>query len=282
MSKIQEALDKIRAGQPLTATTESAPKGTAIRQRQRGALSGGLPTGMSGTAEIARMEESAYRSDAELVELRMLNSGMSDDHARNAIRELRTSVLQRLETDKRIIMVTSTIEGAGATFVARNLAAAIALDESKTAIIIDCNLKEPSASALAMGEGNIGLCEYLKDTRLSADEIIHRTGVARLRIIPAGTTIEEVREYFTSERLRQLLDELKRRYPERYIVVDAPPIAEAADARILADVCDYVLLVVPFGKSTTGQVIQSARTIGKEKFLGLVFNNKPGMPRMKW
>lgn len=279
MSKIQEALDKIRTGQPLKPISGA---GSAVQRRSGTAPTGGaLPVEMAGVAGIARMSEDGYRSQAELAEMRILGS-VGDARARNAIRELRTSILQRLEADKRILMVTSTCTEAGGTFIARNLAAAFAYDESKTALIIDCNLNEPDASALAMGDGKAGLREFLKDSRISAEDIIHKTGIARLRVIPAGAEIEEVREYFTSDRLRQLLDELKRRYPERYIVVDAPPIADVADARILADVCDYVLLVVPFGKSTTNQVIQSARAIGKEKFLGLVFNDKPEMPRIRW
>lgn len=279
MSKIQEALDKIRTGHALKPGGDQASMGTRIQRRNADT---GMPVEMRGVAGIARMEEDGLRTQAELAELRILSHGIGDDHARNAVRELRTSVLQRLEADKRILMVTATGQDAGGTFTARNLAAAIALDESKTALIIDCNLKQPDTSFLAVNEGKAGLREFLKDTQISAEDIIHRTGIPRLRVIPAGADIGEVREYFTSDRLRQLLDELKRRYPERYIVIDAPPISEVADARILADVCDYILLVVPFGKATTNQVIQSARAIGKEKFLGLVFNNKPGAPRIRW
>lgn len=282
MSKIQEALDKIRTGRESKPGMTAAAAGTAIQRRGDQPGGSSLPVELRGAAGIARMEEEGYRAESELADMRMLSRNTGDERARNAIRELRTSVLQRLEPDKRILMVTATTQNAGGTFVARNLAAAIALDEGKTALIIDCNLKQPEASRLSVGDGKAGLCEFLKDTQVSAEDIIHRTGIARLRVIPAGADIAEVREYFTSERLRQLLSEVKLRYPERYIVIDAPPITEVADARILADICDHVLLVVPFGKSTTNQVVQSARAIGKEKFLGLIFNNKPGFPRIKW
>lgn len=282
MSKIQEALDKIRTGRDLNPGVTAATAGTVIQRRGDQASGSSLPVELRGAASIARMEEEGYRAESELADMRMLSRNMGDERARNAIRELRTSVLQRLEPDKRILMITATTQNAGGTFVARNLAAAIALDEGKTALIIDCNLKQPDASSLSIGDGKAGLCEFLKDTQVTAEDIIHKTGIARLRVIPAGSDIAEVREYFTSERLRQLLNEVKLRYPERYIVIDAPPITEVADARILADICDHVLLVVPFGKSTTNQVVQSARAIGKEKFLGLIFNNKPGLPRIKW
>ena len=282
MSKIQEALDKIRAGREITAGQKLSPATVSSRALKPNA-GATLPSEVAGgAAEITLMEEQGYRSQTELVALRTISATMPDSRVLNAVRELRTSVFQRLEEGKRIVMVTSTSRRAGSTFVARNLAAAIALDEGKTALIVDCNLKDPSVSRLALGESRPGLREFLKNPDISAENIIHRTGIARLRIIPAGNDMEEVREFFTSVRLRQLMEELERRYPERYIIVDAPPISLAADARILADVCDHVLLVVPFGKATTTHIIQSAKAIGKEKFLGLIFNNKPGMPRMWW
>lgn len=280
MSKIQEALDKIRAGQELVPPRK-APS-PAISGRALKTHAGTLPSTGGSAAEITLMGEQGYRSPTELVALRTISGAMSDGLVLNAIRELRTSVLQRLDEGKRIVMVTSTTHRAGNTFVARNLAAAIALDEGKTALIVDCNLRGPSASHLALGEDRPGLREFLKNPELSAEDIIHRTGIARLRIIPAGNDMEGMREFFTSIRLRELMEELEQRYPERYIIVDAPPIMHAADARILADVCDHVVLVVPFGRTTTKHIIQSAKAIGKEKFLGIVFNDKPELPRVWW
>lgn len=269
MSKIQEALDKIRADDAAAQT--GAVHAVAVQ-----APSNVLPAAtLGGVAEIALMQEQGYRTEAELSMLRMISGGMQDEHLLNALRELRTSVLQRLDPEKRIIMVTAAAEGGGASLVARNLAAAIALDEGKTALLIDCNLKHPDTSQLADRKRNPGLRGFLKDMSINPEDIICRTGVARLRVIPAGDEGDEVREFFTSLRLRQLLIELKRRYPERYIVIDAPSIAADADARILVDACDQVALVVPFGKATMEHVIQSARQIGKDKFLGLIFNNKP-------
>lgn len=273
MSKIQEALDKIRADDVARhAGSVHAVPVTGGDVSSGNALSS---TSLGGVAEIAQMQEQGYRSEIELSGLRIISSGMQDVRLLNALRELRTSILQRLDPEKRIIMVTAASEGGGASFVAKNLAAAIALDEGKTALLIDCNLKHPDISQLAERKSNPGLRGFLKDTTINPEDIICRTGIARLRVIPAGDEGDEVREFFTSLRLRQLLVELKRRYPERYIVIDAPSIATDADARILVDACDQVALVVPFGKATMAHVIQSARQIGKDKFLGLIFNNKP-------
>lgn len=269
MSKIQEALDKIRASSP--ARQASHAVGIGDRQ-QPGSLVGDSDAGV---ADIAMMQEEGCRSDLELAQARTISPSMDDERILNAMRELRTSVLQKLEADKRIIMITATNDDGGGSFVSRNLAAAIALDEGKTALIIDCNLKCPDISDLAECRDNPGLRGFLQDTTINPSDIICRTGIPRLRIIPSGNGEEENHELFTSNRLRLLLIELKKRYPERYIVLDAPSITSDADVRILLEVCDYVALVVPFGKTTTSKIIESARLIGKDKFLGLIFNNKP-------
>lgn len=272
MSKIQEALDKIRASSPARQANQvGGAVGMGDRQRP-----GSLTDGADGAvADIALMHEQGYRSDLELAQARTISPSMDDERILNAMRELRTSVLQRLGTDKRIIMITATDDDGGGSFVSRNLAAAIALDEGKTALVIDCNLKRPDISSLAECQNNPGLRGFLQDTTINPADIICRTGIPRLRIIPSGDGEEESHELFTSNRLRLLLIELKKRYPERYIVLDAPSIASDADVRILLEVCDYVALVVPFGKTTTSKIIESAKLIGKDKFLGLIFNNKP-------
>ena len=166
-----------------------------------------------------------------------------------------------------------------------NLAAAIAMDETKTSLLVDCNLSDPDLSRLAVSdkpEAAIGLKDYLQNNNCSVKDIIYPTGIPRLRLIPTGLKNIPMAEYFTSLRLHRLFDEIKQRYTRRYIFVDAPPVSNDADARILAEVCDYVILVVPYGKVTEEQVLKAARAIGKEKLLGTVFNNEPRFPRLAW
>jgi Mrp family chromosome partitioning ATPase len=67
--------------------------------------------------------------------------------------------------------------------------------------------------------------------------------------------------------------EIKSRYPDRFIVLDAPSVQHSTEARILARYCDHALLLVPFGKAVTDEVLAAVDAVGKEKFAGLVFNN---------
>jgi Mrp family chromosome partitioning ATPase len=72
--------------------------------------------------------------------------------------------------------------------------------------------------------------------------------------------------------MKQFLQALRRRYPDRFIVLDTAPISDSPDARILTELCDYGLLVVPHGKLTPGKVENAARAFNPDKFVGAVIN----------
>ena len=84
--------------------------------------------------------------------------------------------------------------------------------------------------------------------------------------------IESSAEAFNSERMERFLDHVKQRHVDRFIFVDAPP-ANTAEARILAELCDYTLMVVPSGKVTRGQIEAAIDGLGAGIVTGLVFNN---------
>ena len=82
--------------------------------------------------------------------------------------------------------------------------------------------------------------------------------------------------------MKQMLSSVRQRYAERFIIIDAPPTSETADTQILAELCDYIVLVVPYGKVTNGQVEASIKSIDSKKLIGVVFNNEPAVPAIDW
>ena len=73
--------------------------------------------------------------------------------------------------------------------------------------------------------------------------------------------------------MNMFVQELKTRYSDRYIVLDGPSVGEySADVRVISSLCDFVVLVVPFGKATDAQVKSAIEKIGKDKIAGVVFN----------
>lgn len=284
MSKIQEALDKIRAGAVQSGSAQRVSSSEASSGTHAIKINGQTKTlkatsvpSVTDMAVGSSVVHEKLRPRQELSELRLIHTQMRDIQALDSFRELRTAILRRLEGRPSKILVTSLAVRGGASFVATNLGAAIALDEAMTALVVDCNLRAPALTGIALDSGPDlrGLRDYLRDLDISVGEIIHATGIERLRVIPAGRSENLSGEYFTSERVRSLFDQLKSRYPNRHLILDTPPLSESADTRILLELCDYVVLVVPYGRATHNGISRALAMIESNIPVGIVFNNEP-------
>jgi Mrp family chromosome partitioning ATPase len=193
----------------------------------------------------------------------------------NAIRELRSKLLKEFGDEGLVISVLSITKGGGGSFIAHNLAAAIAFDESKSALVIDCNI-DRSASILALNENEneivVGLSDYLENEDIDESEIILPTGMKRVRYVPAGSNFGNAAEHYNSIKFQQFIDTTSSRYENRYIILDTPPILESADTSILVDLSDAAILVVPYGKISSKQVEDALNIIGRERIMGVVIN----------
>lgn len=222
---------------------------------------------------IKQMAEIVPQVNENLDALRVIYPGMKNRDVLNSFRDIRTKLLQQTGDENFVLMVTSVCGGGGASFFGVNLGAAIALDRGKSALVVDCNLHEPTLHHIIPNETDLGLVQFLEDSKISVEEVVYATGINRLRIVPLGKGSEPALELFTSERMKRFISEVKSRYPDRYVILDVPPITESADARIIQELCDFCLLVAPYGKVSEAQVLSSVDAILKEKFLGLIMND---------
>ncbi|WP_417566841.1 polysaccharide biosynthesis protein [Marinobacter sp.] len=222
--------------------------------------------------QIVRMQEPRRLTPDDLDERRIIYPESSNRKLVNHFRNLRTKLLEQSGGNNFTLVVSGARSGAGASFVALNLAAAFAFDQAKTALIIDCNLREPALHSTLDIVPEYGLTDFLDDPDFDISRILYPTGIPRLRLIPAGSRRETPSEFFTSFRMKQFLQAIRRRYPDRFIVLDTAPINESPDARILTELCDYAMLVVPHGGMTVSGVEQAALAFNSEKFLGAVIN----------
>src|SRR3990167_2567710 len=232
-----------------------------------------LPKSTSGAARISNMAELGRMSIEEMAERRIVYPGMPNKEVLNTFRELRTQLLKLGGNSNMVIMVTSLADKAGTSFIATNLGAVFALDKTKTALLIDCNLYDPSLEKLLDVEPDYGLTDYLAEEKLDVNDIIYATGIPRLRVVPVRTHTEVGAEYFSSARMAGFIENLKTRYPDRYLILDAPPIGVSAEARILTELSDLVVLVVPYGRVNEAQVAAAVDTIGEDRLAGIIFNN---------
>lgn len=227
-------------------------------------------------AGIAGMREPRMLSIEDLVLKRVI----FPDHPRPDVverfRDLRERLLTVSAGRNFTLVVSSVVNNGGASFMAINLAAAFAFDSTKTALLVDCNLRYPSLHHAFDMIPEQGVTDFLDDPIMDIGSIIYPTGIKRLRFVPAGKRKEAAPEYFTSFRMKQFLASVRERYPDRYVILDTPPISERPDAAVLSELTDFTLLVVPHARVTETRVVEACRRVPADKLLGVVINYSDG------
>jgi protein-tyrosine kinase len=225
---------------------------------------------------IARMIEPTALTPAAMEDRHLIHPDMEDPEHIDVFRELKLGLRSRQRQENPVILITGITRGCGTTFVAKNLATAIAFEEDRTALLLDCNLRRPSLDReFQVDPGAGGLIEFLLRPAIGLPTIIYPTGIPRLRLIPAGRPQRATGEFFASFRMRALVDVLRNRYDDRSLVIDAPPATGSPDARLLAELADVVLLVVGEGMHRADAISDAAKVFPSEKFGGVVFNHVP-------
>ena len=277
MSKIEKALNRARTETrnfpvPLSGTGKAG--GSAVT-----ALVTDHP--VSSVETIAKMatKESRLYTPGDLSQRGIIHPERVEDPAVQVFRELRTKIVQQSHGQNGVLLVTAVRKGSGSSFVAQNLGAAFAFDAGRTALVVDCNFKNPSLHRLIGNAPVPGLMDFLENPDVDVAKIIKPVGIARYRVITAGKPRDGFAEYFTSLKMKRLIDTLKRRYQERFIILDGPPMSDIADIRILSELCDQVIVVARYGSVTRAQMDNCLSVIGEKKLLSVVFNDEPRIPR---
>ena len=169
----------------------------------------------------------------------------------------------------RIVLVTSTLPGEGKTFVALNLAQAIARQHERRVLLIDADLRA-AALHVAMGAPSWpGLSDCLMG---KADEfsIIQSNPQDNLFFIPAGRSVSNPAELLSNTRLKGLLDRIAPTFD--WIIVDSPPVLLVSDASVLAGLCDGVLFVVRAASTAFDLAQTASQEFRGKNLLGFVLN----------
>ena len=173
--------------------------------------------------------------------------------------------------DRRVILVTSAMEQAGKTMVACNLAVSIAQSVDPYALLIDADIRRASVHGMLGLEPSEGLSEYLQRNETLSKYLI-RTPMMKLTVLPAGHSVRNPAELLTSTKMRHLFEEARERYPDRFIIVDSPPVNLAAETLSLSQNVDAVVFVVRYGYSNHDLIEEAIARVGEDKILGIVFN----------
>lgn len=216
----------------------------------------------------------APMSRRELEQRRLIHRHDAVRPHADAFRELRTRLLGLAGSRSFVTMVAPVTGRCGGSFVARNLAAAFAFDEARSAMLVDCDGRRPSQhSALGVDTPRGGLMDYLDDPGLDLASVVYETGLERVRLVPAGRSKEIVGECFSSSRMHLLVDALRGADPCRHVVLDSPAVLGSPDARILSELVDFVVLVAGHGRTTMDAIEKAAASFDPGKMAGVVFNH---------
>jgi protein-tyrosine kinase len=184
------------------------------------------------------------------------------------------SVLVKMTTGevfRNCLMVTSSVPGEGKSLTALNLALSMAQELDHTVLLVDADLRRPSVHSYLNLEQGVGLSEVLKG-EAGLGETIIATGIGKLSVIRAGRLVDNPAELFSSQRTKDVLKELKNRYPDRYIILDTPPVLPFAESRSLAHLVDGVLFVVMERLASQANIKDAVESLKGCPLLGMVYN----------
>jgi len=168
--------------------------------------------------------------------------------------------------------VTSATSGEGKTFVSANLAAGLARELHAHVLLVDCDLRVPSLANLFGFSNELGLSDYLRDSRKIADLLL-KTRIEKLSVLPGGNVPENPTELIGSKKMEDLIHELKLRYNDRYVIFDSTPLLATSESEVLSTLVDGIIIVVKAGVTPRETVKHAISSLEKEKILGFVLNH---------
>jgi protein-tyrosine kinase len=194
-----------------------------------------------------------------------------------SFRRIKREILANVANPKagapaNLILVTSALAGEGKTFCAINLAISIALEMDRTVLLVDADVAKPSIPAALGVNAERGLMDVLLDRRLDVADVLWRTNIERLTLLPAGTAHKHATELLASDTMRGLLHEMAGRYHDRVIIFDSPPLLAASEAGVLAGQMGQIVIVVEAGRTPEAALKAAVGCIKSNNATGLLLN----------
>lgn len=227
---------------------------------------------------VAHGEEAAYTPPVEKVELarvhpRLIVLTEPQAPAAEQYRTLRTQLFHAAERQPiQVIILTSAVAAEGKTSTALNLALAIAQSREKRVLIIDGDLRHSTVASYLGLRARPGL-EAVLNGQGEWLERIFCLDEPELCVLPVNPEVANPTELLSSERLPELLHQLREQFD--FIIVDSPPLVPFADARLLANHADAVIVVVRAELATYETVTKAIGLLPAERILGVVLNGVP-------
>jgi receptor protein-tyrosine kinase len=171
-----------------------------------------------------------------------------------------------------LIMVTSSHPGEGKTFCSVSLAMSIAAEPDLNVLLVDADVMKPRIPQVLGIKTERGLIDLLADDTLDLADVLIRTNIDNLTVLPAGRPHHLATELLASERMGGLVEEMAHRYPDRVIVFDSPPALASSVPGVLALHVGQIAFVVEAERTSEAAVSAGLAAVANCKNIGLVLN----------
>jgi exopolysaccharide/PEP-CTERM locus tyrosine autokinase len=187
-------------------------------------------------------------------------------------RQLLARYLQDETSLANLVLVTSAVPEEGKTFVAMNLAMSLACERDFRVLLVDADLSRPSVLQKLGIEAKRGLIDMLTDPGLDLGQVLLRTDIPGLTILPPGARHDHSTELLASNVMAQLMEEIAKRYADRLIIIDSPPVLVTTEASALAQHVGQIVFVVRAETTSQVAVREALNLVADCPHIGLLLN----------
>jgi len=246
----QPALGTERLAMPLRPGSEEVPDSSALLKTL-----------------TERCPQSSWKPDPKTV---LFWNGGSHALGTEEFRTLRSHLnLIRDRQPLKKVLVTSPLPREGKTFVAVNLAQVIVQQRERRVLLIDADLRRSQMHLMLGAPLEPGLSDYLRGD-VDGFSFVKRGQLENLFFIPGGRHVSNASELLGNGRLNQLLHQVAPVFD--WIILDSPPAIPVSDSRMIADVCDGVLVVIQAGTTPFDLAQKACQEFRDRRILGVVLN----------
>ncbi len=288
MSRIHDALKRAEQEKVASSLHEGATAGSRAApgtdQREPAQTLGSenmgiLPVGAELTPEVSLLRDllehcpqCSWSPDPKTM---LLFDGQNHVLGTEEFRTLRSRLyLSRKERPLQKLLITSPLPKEGKTFTAVNLARVIAQQRERRVLLIDADMRSSRLHAVLGAPSTPGLSDYLS-AKAGEFSVVQRGPEDNFFFIPGGQLVRNPSELIGSGRLKLLLNRLGPAFD--WIILDSPPVIPVSDAKMLADICDGVLILIQAGVTPFNLAHKACQGFRDRCLLGVVLNGvNPG------
>jgi capsular exopolysaccharide synthesis family protein len=224
------------------------------------------------TLEDDESEEDDIGGVPAVERIEMVSADAPTSVMAEAYRSMRTSLLlSSADRPPKTVLITSAMPSEGKTVTAINMAISLTQTGGRVALV-DADMRKPRVhSVFALG-ATPGLSALLAGSA-TIKEVLHKSSVPNLFIIPCGVIPPNPAELLMSNRFKHTLTSLSEYFD--YVVIDSPPVSNVSDARIIGRSTDSTLLVVKAWETPRGAADQAVNSLiqARARVSGIVLND---------